>query len=83
MKEKIIDRLTYKLYIGSMSKFWILKIGFVLLLFDIANSNPVPLYDNDNLNHINNIKKEELVWETDIAYFIYGIIIIMLIYFLV
>jgi len=66
-----------------MSKFLILNIWFVLLSFGVANSNPVPSYDKNILNHINDMQAETLVWETDIAYFIYGIIIIMLIYFLV
>ena len=66
-----------------MSKYRMLNIGFIFLSFGIANSNPVPSYDKNILNHISDMQAETLVWETDIAYFIYGIIIIMLIYFLV
>jgi len=66
-----------------MSKFRMLNIWFILLSLGVANSNPASLFDNDNLNHINNMQGEALFWETDIAYFIYGIIIIILIYFLV
>ncbi|MCK4699494.1 MAG: hypothetical protein KAT38_04155, partial [Bacteroidales bacterium] len=66
-----------------MSKFRMLNIWFVLLSLGIANSNPASLCDNDNLNHINNMKGEALFWKADIAYFIYGVIIIILIYFLV
>ncbi len=66
-----------------MSKFRMLSILFIFLLSGVVNSNQAQLYDNNNLNHINSMQVKTLVWETDIAYFIYGIIIIILIYFLV
>ena len=65
-----------------MSGFRILNIGFVLLSLSVAGFISAPLCDNDNLFQISNIQGETLVWGTEIAYFIYGIIIIFLIYFL-
>jgi len=66
-----------------MSGLLMLNIGFVLLSLSVANSNPALLFDKNTLYHINNMQVKTLIWGTDIAYFIYGIIIIMLIYFLV
>jgi len=60
-----------------------LNIWFVLLSLGVANSNPAPLCGKNILNLIHNMQAERLFWETDIAYIIYGIIIIILIYFLV
>ncbi len=124
-----------------MPRFWILNIGFVLLSLGVANSNPAPSSDIDNLNvrlyaqedglfqlqptgiyqsarkflwigirnglnrfdeysleifwhnqqdssskllnYTNRMEVKTPVLQTRIAYFIYGIIIIFLVYFLV
>ena len=66
-----------------MSEFLMLSIGFVLLSLGVANSNPALLCDRNSLYHINNMQEKTIVPGIDITYFIYGIIIIILIYFFI